>query len=166
MPNPAIPREEVHAYSEECSDMGLEFQSVATRLLKDQKSIKNYIEKQFSKVDPLAGQVANYMLSVCIRVFEQKGGRLKKVNNADINIAQRKVNAAVDALLPLDDDFSNRAKAYEGRAQPHLLDEILWALYEREDKNKDEQMLSEKQSALIYIMLWTAVEALDTKWRP
>ena len=166
MPNPAIPRDEVHAYSEACSDMGLEFQSIASRLLKEQKSIKNYMEKQFAKVDPMAGQVATYMLSVCIRVFEQKGGRLKKVNNADLNIAQRKVNAAVDSLLPLDDQFSTRAKEREGRAQPHLLDEILWALYDREDRKEEEQMLNPKQSALIYIMLWTAVEALDSKWRP
>ena len=72
MPNPAIPREEVHAYSEACSDMGLEFQAIASRLLKEQSSLKNFVDKSFAKIDPLAGQIATYMLSVCIRVFEQK----------------------------------------------------------------------------------------------
>jgi hypothetical protein len=166
MANPAIPREEVHTHSESCSDMGLEFQTIASRLLKDQSSLKNFVDKNFAKVDPLAGQIATYMLSVCIRVFEQKGGKLKKVNKADLYAAQKNVQTSVNTLLPIDDDFHNRAKAVDWRAQPHLLDEILWALYERDELKEEEQALDSKQSALIYIMLWTAVEALDTKWRP
>jgi hypothetical protein len=166
MKNPAISREEVHAFSEACSDMGLGFQTIASRLLKEQGSLKNFVDKNFAKVDPLAGQIATYMLSVCIRVFEQKGGKLKKVNKADLYAAQKNVQKSVNDLLPLDDDFHNRAKSIEGRAQHHLLDEVLWALYERDELKEEEQALDEKQSALIYIMLWTAVEALDTKWRP
>ena len=166
MPNPAIPREEVHSFSEECSDMGLDFQSIATRLLKQQNRLKSFIEKNFSKIDPLAGQVATYMLSVCIRVFEKKGGRLKKVNSDDLLSAQKRVNQAVGSILPLDDDFHVRAKTLDSRVQEHLLDEILWALYERDDKKEEEQILDPKQSAMIYIMLWTCVEALDTKWVP
>ncbi len=166
MPNPAIPREEVHAYSEACSDMGLEFQAVTARLLKDQSSLKNFVDKSFAKIDPLAGQIATYMLSVCIRVFEQKGGTLKKINKADILSAQKKVQPSVGTILPADDDFHTRAKVVENRAQPHILDEVLWALYERDELKEEEQALDAKQSALIYIMLWTAVEALDSKWRP
>ena len=166
MPNPAIPREEVHAYSEACSDMGLEFQAVAASLLKDQSSLKNFVDKSFAKIDPLAGQIATYMLSVCIRVFEQKGGKLKKINKADIQVAQKKVQQSIGSILPADDDFHTRAKAVENRAQPHLLDEVIWALYERDEQKEEEQALDAKQSALIYIMLWTAVEALDGKWRP
>ena len=166
MPNPAIPREEVHAYSEACSDMGLEFQAIASRLLKEQSSLKNFVDKSFAKIDPLAGQIATYMLSVCIRVFEQKGGKLKKINQADISKAQKVVQRSVSSLLPADDEFHTRAKAIEDRAQNHLLDEVLWALYERDEMKEEEQALDAKQSALIYIMLWTAVEALDSKWRP
>ena len=165
MTNPAIPREEVHQFSEACSDMGLEFQAIASRLLKEQSSIKNFVEKNFSKIDPLAGQIASYMLSVCIRVFEQKGGKLKKVNTEDLFKAQQKVQASVSSILPIDEEFHTRAKSLD-RAQPHLLDEVLWALYERDELKEEEQALDSKQSALIYIMLWTAVEALDSKWRP
>ena len=62
----------------------------------------------------------------------------------------------------------SRAKAVEGRAQPHLLDEVIWALYERdEDEQKEgEQELEDSTSALMYILLWTAVEALDGCWTP
>ncbi|MEC7984805.1 MAG: hypothetical protein VX278_06560 [Myxococcota bacterium] len=166
MPNPAIPREEVHRFSEECSDMGMDFQSVASRLLKPQNRLKSFMEKNFSKIDPVAGQVATYMLSVCIRVFEKKGGRLKKVNRDDLLAAQKSVNQAVSGILPLDEDFHSRAKELDSRIQEHLLDEILWALYEREDQKEEEQVLDAKQSAMIYIMLWTCVEALDAKWTP
>ena len=113
MSNPAISREDVHAYAEACSEMGMEFQTIAARLLKGQTRLKT-----------------------------------------------------LDTLLPIDEDFPNRAKGIEGRAQPHLLDEILWALYERneEDRKKEETMLDDNQSAMIYLMLWTSVEALDGKW--
>ena len=166
MTNPSIPREEVHRFSEECSDMGMDFQSVASRLLKQQTRLKSFLEQNFSKIDPMAGQVATYMLSVCIRVFEKKGGRLKKVNRDDLLAAQKKVNQAVSGILPLDEEFHVRAKNIEARGQEHLLDEILWALYEREDKKEEEQVLDPKQSAMIYIMLWTCVEALNAKWVP
>jgi hypothetical protein len=164
-----ISREDVHAYSEACSDMGLEFQNIAARLVKGQNRLKTFIDKEFVQVDPLAGQVALYMFTVCLRVFEQDGGKLKKVNGGDINTAFAKTQRAFkETLLPLDDDFSSRAKEVEWRSQSNLLDEILWALFDRseEDKKQEEAPLDKKQSALIYLMLWTTVEALDAKYRP
>ena len=65
-----ISREDVHAYSEACSDMGLEFQNIAARLVKGQNRLKTFIDKEFVQVDPLAGQVALYMFTVCLRVFD------------------------------------------------------------------------------------------------
>ena len=91
---------------------------------------------------------------------------IKKINKADMYSAQKKVQKYVETLLPLDDEFHNRAKSIDSRSQPHLLDEILWALYERDELKEEEQALDAKQSALIYIMLWTSVEALNNKWRP
>ena len=166
MPNPAINRDDVHAYSEACSDMGLDFQPLAARLVRSQSRLKTFLDSEFVEVDPMAGQITLYMFTVCLRVFEQAGGRLKKVNKQDIRLAQLRVQRSLNDLLPLDEGFSARAKEIETRAQPHLLDEILWALYDREDEEKKEEeaALSPKQSALIYIMLWTAVEALDSKW--
>lgn len=160
-----LSREVVHQHSEACSEMGEAFQSVAMRLTKEQKRLLKYLEEQFQKFDPLAGQIAMYMATVCVRVFEQTGTRLKKVNSDDIRKAEKYVGSQISSLLPADDGFSDRAKALE-RAQPHLMDEILWALYDRDDEEKqqDEAMLNPKQSAQIYILLWVAVEALNTKW--
>ena len=107
------------------------------------------------------------MLSVSLRVFEQDGGRMKKINTTDLNAAQSKINAAVESLLPLDDEFPKRAKAIDWRAQPNLLDEILWALFERDDEEKkdEEQPMDSNQSAMIYLMLWATVEAMNSKYR-
>ena len=165
MSNPAISRDNVHNYSEACSEMGLDFQPIAARLIRSQNRLKSFIDTEFVEVDPMAGQVALYMFTVCLRVFEQAGGRLKKVNQQDIRLAQLKVQRALNDMLPINDQFSEKAKNSD-RAQPHLLDEILWALYDRdeEEKKEEEAPLTPKQSALIYIMLWTAVEALDNKW--
>jgi len=162
-----IPRDDVHRYSEECSDMGEDFQSIAIRLTKEQKRLMKYLEEQFSSFDPLAGQVAMYMATVCIRVFEQAGSRIKKVNSDDIRASEKLIRSHVSSLLPADDGFLERAKSLE-RSQPNLLDEILWALYERdeEDLKEQETMLNDKQSAQIYMLLWVAVEALNSKWVP
>jgi hypothetical protein len=43
---------------------------------------------------------------------------------------------------------------------------VLWALYERagEEKKEGEMDVDPEKSALIYLMLWTAIEALDLVW--
>lgn len=166
MSNPAIPRDIVHLHAEACSDAGDAFQSTAARLIKRQRRLSRYFEQNGEPLGPIATQVAIYMLSVCIRVFDQVGGRMRKVTGADIAAAQARVEAHVASLMPADGSLNERAKAIEGRAQPHLLDEVLWALYERNDEEtkEDEQSFDPQMSALMYILLWTAVEALDSCW--
>ena len=90
-----------------------------------------------------------------------------RVNGAALQAAQQRVQASLGSVFPADDGFSERAKKAE-RAQPHILDEVLWALYERDDDDKKEGEvdIDPTQSALIYVLLWTAVEALDGNWSP
>ena len=158
-------RDDVHAHSEACADMGEEFQSIAIRIGKDQKQLLKYLEGQFRSFDPMAGQVAMFMATVCVRVFEQLGKNLDKVGNKHIQAAEKIVRAHTGTLLPANDEFSKRAKEVE-RSQPHLMDEILWALFDRSEEEKMEQEipLSKKQSAQIYFLLWVAVEALNQRW--
>jgi hypothetical protein len=164
MPNAAISREKVHSLAEACSDQGETFQPVATRLIKHQRRLSRFFEKNVTEMGPMASQVGLYMLSVSLRVFDQVGGRMGKVNSQVINTASAKVQAVASDLFPLDDTFHERAKGVEWRAQPNLLDEILWALYERDDKTDGEVDLEPDQAALVYLMLWAAIEALDANW--
>lgn len=166
MPNPAIPRDIVHASSEACGADPLAFQPIATRLIKEQRRLSRFVEESAQALGNLETQVVIYMLSVCLRVFEQRGGRMKKVSQADIDAALRRIQGVVPQLLPADGAFAERAKAIGWRAQPHLLDEVLWALYERgeADKKPGEVDLDPGKSALVYLALWAAVEAMDANW--
>ena len=166
MSNPIISREIVHTLSEECGNNPDDFQATAARISKEQRRLFRHVEKEFAEKDPISGQIALYMMSVCVSVIEQQGGRLTKVNQESIKEATKTVRSVLPEILPIDDGFSERAKTAE-RNQPHLLDEVLWALYEREDMEMlpEEAQVDSKKSAMIYIMLWIAVEALSSHWK-
>ena len=164
MANIAVNREKVHSLAEACSDEGESFQPIATRLIKHQRRLSRFFEQNVSEMGPMASQVGLYMLSVSLRIFDQVGGRMGKVNSEDLKAATAKVQAAAGDIFPADDTFHERAKTVEWRAQPHLLDEILWALFERDDKTDGEVDLDSDKAALVYLMLWAAVEALDANW--
>lgn len=167
MPNPAIPRDEVHRLAEICGNDPAGHSPTATRLLKDQRRLSRFFEENAGGIGPIPAQVALYMLSVTLRIFEQVGGRMAKVSTETLDRAASKVDRYTDAVLPPDKKLAERARAIEDRAQPHILDEILWALYDRSEgeKKEGESDLDPQQSAMIYLMLWTAVEALDASWR-
>ena len=162
-----ISREDVHKHSEACIEMGEAFQSVAQRLHKEQRRLLSHLEKEFASFDPTSGHIAVYMATVSARVFEQMGTRLKKVTSEDIETAEKVVKSQLAQLLPVDDDFPNRAKTLQ-RSQPHLMDEILWALYDRgpTEENSEPPVLDSKRTAKLYLLLWVAVEALHSKWTP
>ncbi len=163
--NAAITRAQVHYIGEQCSAAPDDFQAAAMRLLKDQRRLSRFFEQNAEPLGMIAGQVALYMLSVSIRIFEQTGGRMYKVNSSHLQAAQLKVNDSLGEVFPADDGFAERAKAVD-RAQPHLLDEVLWALYENGDENAEQTHLEPHHKALIYVLLWTAVEAMDMVWQP
>ena len=165
MPNLAIPRSQVHRLAEACSDAGDAFQPTATRLIRRQRRLSRFFEQNMTEMGPVPGQISLYMLSVVLRIFEQVGGRVKKVTGRELDQATARVQQQLGDLFPADDEFATRARAIESRAQPHILDEVLWALYE-EHEDTEEASIEADQSALIYVMLWTAVEALDDVWSP
>jgi len=166
MSNPAILRPQVHRLAEACSSEGEAFQSTANRLIKEQRRLSRFFEQNFAPMGPMAGQVSIYMLSVTIRIFDQTGGRLRKVTGRDLDAATAKIQAVTDSLLPADDGFAERARAVAWRAQPHILDEIMWALFERSTRKEGEVDLEVENSAMVYLMMWSAVEALDACWSP
>lgn len=168
MANPAISRDEVHRLAEICGNDPAAHQSTALRLLKDQRRLSRFIEEQANEVGAMPAQVASWMLSVTLRIFEQVGGRMSKVTTEDLDRATARVQGYATSLLPADKQLFERARAIPDRAQPHILDEVLWALYEREDEDKKEGEtdLSPADSALVYLLIWTAVEALDARWKP
>ena len=50
------------------------------------------------------------------------------------------------------------------RAQPHILDEALMALFERQAKEGEEE-LDHTESFKVYMLMWVATEVLNGNWK-
>ena len=166
MPNPAISRDEVHSLAEACADATDTFRSTAQRLLKDQKRLTNFIQKNMVHLEAETREVVLYMYAVTLRIFEQKGGRMKKVSGSQIDSVSSRINTTLADLTPFDAGFPERLRTVSSRAQEHLLDECLWALFEKEEKDEGEVDVDPAQAGLMFLLLWVAVETLDANWTP
>jgi hypothetical protein len=166
MPNPAIPREDVHRLAEACSDDPKAFGPSALRLSRAQRRVGRFIEANANILGVQSAQVAIYMSAVCLRIFEQVGGRMQKVSGTDLADAAERIGTIAPDLYPADAGFAQRAKAVAWRAQPHLLDEVLWALFEKEEREEGEADLDAEAGALVYLTMWAVVEAMDARWVP
>jgi hypothetical protein len=162
--NPAIPRAHVHHLSEECATLGMSFQNVARRLLEDQSRLLRFFKGNLPQMDEKAGEVSLYLLAVIVRIFQQCGGKLGRVGPKEIDYATRRIASAAPSLLPWDAGFPDRVRGIASRAQPHVLDEALNALFEREEKQANEVDLDLEQAGRVFLMLWAATEALDAAW--
>jgi hypothetical protein len=162
--NLAIPRTHVHRLSEECATLGMSFQTVAKRLLEDQSRLLRFFKGNLPQMDGQAGEVSLYLLAVIVRIFQQCGGKLGRVGPKEIELATQRISAAAPSLLPWDAGFPDRVRAVASRSQPHVLDEALNALFEREEKQANEVDLDLEQAGRVFLMLWAATEALDAAW--
>lgn len=161
--NPVLPRAQVHALSEACADLP-NVEVAARRALDNQPRLTRFFKANLPQMAAQPGEVSLYLLSVVIRVFEGSGGRLGRVGAGEIDGATRKLAGVASKVLPGDDAFPERVRAVADRAQPHLLDEALFALFERE-KNLDKEVdIPPDQAALVFLMLWAATEALEAAW--
>jgi hypothetical protein len=160
----AIPRDDVHRLAEACADDQERYQSIATRLVKEQRRLSRFVKKEIPTIEGQEGQVALYLYTVVIRIFEAYGGALGRVGSREIDAARAKIGAAAAGLLPFDDGFPERVRGVADRAQPHILDESLWALFERDDLEEGELNVDPDKAGLIFLVLWVATEALDAVW--
>ena len=165
MPNAFIPRTIVHDWSNAIGDEPQAHQSALTRLLKDQRRLTRFIEENAENMQPTTGGVSVYLTGVIVRMFDLAGGKLRGATWAQIRDAEAKVNATIEQLMPFDDGFAVRARDI-ARAQPHILDEALFALFERDQDDDEEQPLDTLETVKVYLMLCVVTEVLDANWRP
>jgi hypothetical protein len=164
MANPFVPRAQVHDWSEAIGDGPETHRSAITRLIKDQRRLSRFVEENAKSMTGPTGGIAVYLIGVILRMYDLAGGRMRNVTWEDVRAAERRVGELVDRLLPVDDDLVGRARAVE-RAQPHMLDEALYALFEREPK-EGEPAVDPTEAFKIYLLMWVATEALDANWTP
>lgn len=166
MPNPLIPRDRVHAWSESIGNEQTVHQSAVQRLIREQRRLSRFVEENAKGMKSgVTGGVAVYLIGVIVRMFDLAGGRMRNVTWEDVREAEKHVGAQVDALLPVDDGLIARARAVP-RAQAHILDEALYALFERDEKKDEEAPLDDTEAFKIYLLMWVATEALDKNWTP
>lgn len=162
--NPTMSRAHVHRLSEACAE-GSAVEVAARRALDSQPRLVKFFKANLPQMASQPGEVSLYLLSVVIRVFAGSGGKLSKVGASEIEAATKKIQSHARGLLPGDEGFPERVRSVADRAQPHLIDEALHALFERE-KNLDKEVdIDPQQAALILLMLWASIEALDASWR-
>lgn len=165
MPNLLLPRAQVHAWSEEIGVDPTRHQATITRLVRDQRRLSRFVEENSKGMATgLTGGVAVYLIGVVMRMFDLAGGRMRDVTWEQVRAAEARVQALVPSVLPLGDGLVERLRAVP-RAQPHVLDEAIYALMERKTK-PEEQPLDPTEAFKVYLLLWVATEALDANWVP
>ncbi|MBX2797191.1 MAG: hypothetical protein KTR31_05970 [Myxococcales bacterium] len=165
MANALLPRDRVHAWSEAIGDDPTSHSSAITRLLKDQRRLSRFVEENAASMQGNTGAVATYLVGVILRMFDLAGGRLRKATWEDVRAAEQRIGGLVDQVLPLDDDLPTRARAVQ-RAQAHILDEALYALFVRDAREEEDERLDPMEAFKVYMLMWVATEVLDEKWQP
>lgn len=163
--NPALPRPWVTKVSEECADLGVNFSNAARRLLDENARLVRFFKANVPQMEGQSAEVSLYLLAVVLRIFDRAGGRLGRVGAAEIDSATQRILAEGKKLLPFDEGFVERVRGVPWRAQPAILDEALFALFERQNRKENEVPVAPDQAGRIFLMLWAATEALDAAWR-
>ena len=104
--------------------------------------------------------LCRYLVAVAIRTLESEG-RLRAPSRHDLTAAEDRVRPVVSDALPLQTGATDAARAVP-RAQPHLLDEALDALFEWPGPS----VADDDEKVRVYLVLWVLVEALDACWTP
>jgi hypothetical protein len=164
MPNAFMPRAQIHAWSEAIGNEAESHRSAITRLIRDQRRLTKFVEENAKSMSGVTGGIAVYLIGVILRMYDLAGGRTRNVTWEDIRAAEQYVQGQVDKLLPVDAGLVERARSVT-RAQPHILDEALYALFERKPEDQ-ETRIDDTESLKVYLLLWVATEALDRNWTP
>ena len=166
MPNAYLPRPLVHEWSDEIGNHTERHQASLSRLLKSQRRLIRWVIENAEHLDGPTVGVTQYLVGVLARIFDLAGGRLKSATWEQVRDAERRIGAVAGELLPFDDGFAERVRKVEWRAQPHLLDEALYSLFERDADDEEEEPLDDTQSGKVFLLMWVATEVLDQNWKP
>ena len=167
MSNAFFPRDQVHQWSEEIGDSPEGHRVALQRLLREQRRIAKFVQENAANLGPTTGGVGLYLLGVIARMFDMAGGRLKSASWGQIREAEKRIAAAVPDLMPVDDQFPERLREVSWRAQPHILDEAIMSLFDRDedDLEEGEEPLDQVECVKLFFLVWVAVEVLDTNWK-
>ncbi len=163
MSNALIPRDVIHAWSEQIAEQIADEQVSLQRVLRDQRRLTRFVQKNQEHMAPATVGVSMYMTGVIARMFDMAGGRLKSATHAQVNEAATKVQQLLGQVLPLDDGFAERFRSVP-RAQAHILDEAYMALMS--EPEGEEEDLDRNEALKVLMLMWVITEVLDANWKP
>ncbi|MCB9687752.1 MAG: hypothetical protein H6738_24660 [Alphaproteobacteria bacterium] len=158
-PGRFIPRDRVHALADAVDvDPGAHRQAIL-RIRRKHARLMRYVDAAELGRDDVR-DLCRYLVAVAVRVLESEG-RLRAPSRHDLTAAEDRVRPLVGDVLPLRPGATDAARAV-ARAQPHLLDEALDALFEWPGAS----VADDAEKVCVYLVLWVVVEALDACWTP
>jgi uncharacterized protein (TIGR02266 family) len=160
MGNAYIPREQVHAWSEEIGKNPAAQRPRCMEILQGQPKLRLFLDENLGKMSGSGSEFASRLVDVCLLVFYVSGGSLNQVTWEAVRAVSNKVQASANALLPPDAELPQRLRQIEDRAQPHLLDEIAMILFESDCG------LARGDAFRCLLIAWLTVEVLDAAWVP
>jgi len=159
MPNPLIDRASIHAWVDQIAEQPEKHKTAITRLVRSQRKLAKYVDSQALSIGAGQRHTAVYLLGVVLRIFDLCGGKLKRIQLPPVVAAEGRVTALVPRLMPPDEGLAERLRTIEGRAQPHLLDEMVMDLWDSPDADPVELVK-------LFILMWIVVEVVDEHWVP
>jgi hypothetical protein len=165
MPNAYLPRPIVHDWSEDIGNNTADHQAALARLLRNQRRLVRWVVENAEHLDGATIGVTQYLVGVIARMFDLAGGRLKAATWEQVRDAEARVLGTLETLLPFDEGFAARVRTTAWRAQPHILDEALYSLFDRALAEGEEE-LDHVQAGKVFLLMWVATEVLDLNWTP
>lgn len=159
MPNHYIPRAAVRSFVDDIADHRDRHKSVITLLVRSQRRLAKYVDGSSRTIGVGKRHTAVYLLGVVLRVFDLAGGRIKTVPLPAVLEVEKRIGGYAKDLLPIDEELPTRLRGIEGRAQPHLLDEMVMDLVGHDDLDPIEMLK-------MFLLMWIVVEVVDAHWAP
>lgn len=162
--NAYIPRVQIHDWSEDIGSHPLEHKTAIVRVVRTQRKLLAFIKQNDGAISAGSKGLPSRMLGFVARLFDLAGGKLRSPTWDQIKAAQARVMAEVDGLLPPDASLPERVRAVEWRAQPHVLDELLTALFD--ERVPLDRRFEPAEALKLFLLMWVCVEVMDANWRP
>ncbi|MFT4624381.1 MAG: hypothetical protein ACI8PZ_003040 [Myxococcota bacterium] len=162
--NAYIARVQVHDWSEDIGSHPVEHKTAIVRVVRTQRKLLAFVKQNSESIAAGSSGLPERLLGFVARLFDLAGGKLRAPSWDQVRAAQDRVTAELDALLPADGGVPERVRAVEWRAQPHVLDELLTALFD--ERVPLDRRFEPAEALKLFLLMWVCVEVMDSNWRP
>ena len=133
------------------------------RLGRLQPALLAYVLAASQDLTPPAAELTVYIFFVIARMFYRCGAKVRRVSPAAISSFESRIEAQVTALQGSHGAFVERAAVVLSSRQPHVYRYLVETLVESPKDSIDPVTLTPEDQGCIFLILATAITALDEK---